>query len=192
MSQEPALPHGEFEITESPGDAFRGLYAGMGAGLIFFLLIWLAALAMAVPALLRGEEVHVAVGIFAVMGLFLVVLLASSALRALGRKSWLVRITDHSIAARRESGEITLNWAAIERVNERAGIMILVAGRLAIALPLYRMSEVQVAAIRARLAASGVEERAKKQKRAGVFKLVVLWILLVLMFVALYNLMSPP
>jgi hypothetical protein len=190
MSQE-SLPHGEFEITESPRDAFRGLYASMGPALYFFLLIWLGALGSTLAGLWASEELNLAPALFAVVGTAMLLAFVLAALRARGR-SWTIRITDQAIGARRDAGELTLNWAAIDRVNERAGMMVLSAARLGIVLPIHRMSEVQVAAIRERLRATGGEERAKKNTRKKLWRLVVLWALLILMFVAIYNLMSPP
>jgi hypothetical protein len=188
MSTQLSLPSGEFEITVSPRDTFRSLYAMMGGGAVFLLLFWGMAVFTTLQALLTGQALNDMASIVALAGVGGVVALAVSAVRGRGKR-WTVRITDQSLTMLQETGEVSLRWAAITRLNERAGMLVMFADRIGLALPLYRMSEVQVASIRARLEAGGGTARAKKSRRTRS-GLLVLWALLVLAFVVIWNLFN--
>jgi hypothetical protein len=188
MPPEP-LPHGEFEITNESQDVFRALYAQMGLALPYMALLWTAALWSAISSLAAGEQLFGFSGFMAAMGSFVIATLGISALRAPKAPPWTIRITDQSIAASRPSGEVKLNWAALTRIEERAGMLLLFAGRMIISLPLYRMSEVQVASVRARLSANPISKAAQQSKKG---RRLLLWVLLILMFVAVYNLFGSP
>jgi hypothetical protein len=187
MSSQPSLPHGEFEITEASRDVFRSLYATLGAVAAGVLLMWLVCVVLAVRSVMIGEAPNVAAFMIAVFGATWLFMMLRSG-RGASSRSWTIRLSDEGITARRETGELTLFWRAINRVEDRGGMLVMFAGRLAVVLPVYRMSDVQVASIRGCLAATPNYEQIRKRSRV---RFVALWVLMVLWFVALYNLMQP-
>lgn len=180
MSDQELLAAGEFEVVSAKADFTRSM-----ARLVPMLLLLLCSLLyFAVRDGYTGKQWS----LLALPLVFLLVMLAyfSRAIwRARNGIRYQVRLTAEHIGVRQDSADIRIPWSAITDTSERNGIMVIRSSAAAIALPWYRLTDMQKAAINNYLAA---HPRAAGASGSSLKRTLILWVVLIVMFVLIYNL----
>lgn len=188
MSDQPLLP--DFEVRETTADTMRVAYCilrAMGAPAIVLLASWLGSLVWVAWTLISGKAADTVASIWAAAGAAMLALLGLAVLRTRSR-TWTVRLSPLGLVARHATGELALEWAAVKRASEHAGILVLFAERQIVVLPVHRISPAHVILIRSFIERGRGDRQASRSgaKRAPG---VMVWLLLVLGFAIVFHLL---
>jgi hypothetical protein len=173
------------------GDVPRAFYAQLGPILLYFALLVVGGLVSATVSVLDGESPSNIGLIMVVMGAVFVASFIVS-LRA-NAKVGPVTLTFNAetVSSKSDAAEVTLRWDAVTKVVERAGVLLLQGNNIRFVLPIYRLDAQTLSAIDANVSRYGLRETAKRDRRKGWLRIVLLWALLLIMFTFVYHLIAP-